>query len=133
MTNETLNLLRKLYEKDADAANEMASEIVGKLIQKGFSTENQNFSQNANVAMSFLSEYIRAKSESEKYIKFESSQMQTLADKMIVFALESNNRYANAYAYSILPIAEKLSPGSVAKIKQMPNVIQRRGWSRGNY
>jgi len=31
-SNETLNLLKKLHEKDAETANEIASEIVGKLI-----------------------------------------------------------------------------------------------------
>ncbi|MEO8072141.1 MAG: hypothetical protein ABI686_02735 [Acidobacteriota bacterium] len=133
LSEETLSLLKKLYAKDAEAANEIASEIVAKLIQKGFDSQNQNYSQNANVAISFLSEFIREKNETEKYIKFDSSQMQTLADKLISYALQTTNRYGNGYAYSMLPIAEKLSPGSVAQIKQMQNVNVRRSWGWGGY
>ena len=133
LSNETLGLLKKLSAKDAEAADEIASEIVGKLIQKGFNVENQPFSQNAGIAVAFLSEYIREKNQTEKFIKFDSSQMQTLADKLIAYSLQSNNPYARNYAYAVLPIAEKLSPGSVAKIKQMQNVNVRRGWGLEGY
>ena len=133
LSNETLSLLKKLYAKDAEAANEIASEIVGKLIQNSFNVENQPFSQNANIAVAFLNEYIREKNQTEKYIKFDSSQMQTLADKLIAYSLQTNNPYARNYAYAVLPIAEKLSPSNAAKIKQMPNVNQRRGWGWEGY
>ena len=126
-SGETFNLLRKLSEKDAAAANEMASEIVGKLIETGFNAENQNYSQNFNIAIYFLNEYIREKGQSEKFIRFDDSQMRTLADKLIAYSLQQNYRYGN-YGYSILPIAEKLAPGSVTKLKQAQNNIQRHSF-----
>ena len=132
LTNETLSLLQKLHAKDAEAADELASEIVGKLIQKGFNTENQPYTQNASVAINFLTEFIREKNPTEKFIKFDNSQMQTLTDKLISFSLQSNDRYGNNYAYSLVPIAEKLSPGNVAKLKQGQNGNMRRGWGWGN-
>ncbi len=36
LTNETLGLLKKLHTKDAEAADKIASEVVGKLIQSRF-------------------------------------------------------------------------------------------------
>lgn len=129
LTNQTLSLLKKLHTKDAEAANEIASEIVGKLIQSDFKGANGGYSQNANVALTFLTDYIRPKNETEKYIKFDNSQMRSLADKLISFALQQTNRYGSSYAFSMLPIAEKLSPGSVAKLKQMQNNVSRNsGW-----
>ncbi len=132
LTPQTLNLLQKLHTKDADAANEFASEIIGKLIDGSFDTSNSGYPQNANVALTFLTEHIRKKNENEKFINFDNSQMRNLANKLISSALRQANRYGNAYAYSMLPIAEKLLPGSVAKLKQMQNNAARSsGW--GNF
>ncbi len=125
-SNETLNLLKKLSAKDAEAANEIASEIVAKLIQKGFDVEGQYYSQNPNIALTFLTEFIREKGQNEKFIKFDSSQIQTLADKLVSFFLQQNRNDGNYYAGSILTIAEKLSPSSVAKLKQTQNTIRRQ-------
>lgn len=126
-SNETLNLLKKLYGKDAAAADELASEIVGKLVQSNFKLdENQVFTENFNVALSFLTEHIRAKGENEKHIKFDDAQMRTLADKLITFYLQQNNRNGYYNVYSILPIAEKLAPASVAKLKQTQNGDMQR-------
>lgn len=126
LSNETLSLLKKLYAKDAEAADEIASEIVGKLIQTGFETPNGGYSQNANIALTFLTEFIREKVQNEKFIKFDNSQMRTLADKLISFFMKQNSNSGNYYGYSILTIAEKLSPGSVAKLKQTQNIIRRQ-------
>ena len=129
LTPQTLELLKKLHSKDADAANEIASEIIGKLIQSGFEIVNGINSQNPGVALNFLNEHIRPKNETEKFIKFDNSQMRSLADKLISFAIQQNNRYGNSYAYSMLAIAEKLSPGYAAKLKQMRNnPVRNSGW-----
>ena len=127
LSNETLNQLKKLCEKDAASADQLATEIVGKIIQSGFDAENQANYHNANIATSFLTEFIREKSPTEKFIKFENSQMQNLADRLIAYFLQQNARYGNYSAYSILPIAEKLAPTSVAKIKQAGKNNSRRG------
>jgi thioredoxin-like negative regulator of GroEL len=127
LSNETLNLLKKLCEKDAASADQLAREIVGKIIQSGFDAENQANYQNTNIATSFLTEFIREKSPTEKFIKFENSQMQNLADRLIAYFFQQNARYGNYSAYSILPIAEKLAPASVAKIKQAGKNNSRRG------
>jgi len=126
-SNETLNLLKKLHTKDAETADELASEIVGKLVNSSFSADNQLNYQNINVATVFLTEFIREKNQSEKYLKFDDSQMRILADKLISFFLKQNESRGYYNAYSILPIAEKLAPSSVAGLKQNQKNNPRHG------
>ncbi len=127
LSGETLNLLKKLHEKDADAADALATEIVGKLVQSNFIKENQPDSQAINAAVLFLNEFIREKPATEKGLKFDDSQMRKLADKVVNFYLQQNNRYGYYDVQSILPIAEKLTPASVVKLKQMPKNNWRHG------
>lgn len=132
VSNETLNLLKKLHEKDAEAANDFASEIVGKLLGVNFNPENQSNYQILNVANAFLTEFIRERTPTEKFLKFDSSQMKSLADKLISFYLQQGDRYGYS-AYSILPIAEKLSPGNVEQLKQKQRNNPRHGDFFSNY
>ena len=126
-SNETLNLLKKLYEKDAETAGKFSSEIIGKLINSKFSADDQLNYQNINVATAFLTEFIRERNPAEKYLKFDDSQMRSLADKLISFYLRQNESRGYYNAYSILPIAEKLSPSSVAGLKQNQKNNPRHG------
>jgi len=127
VSSETLNLLKKLHEKDAESADGFASEIVGKLLQSNFNGENQPNYQNLNVAINFLTEFIRERIPTEKFIKFDHSQMKSLADKLISFYLQQGDRYGYS-AYSILPIAEKFSPANVEQLKQKQRNSPRHGF-----
>ena len=127
LSGETLNLLKKLHEKDAESADNFASEIVGKLLQSNFNGENQPNYQNINVATNFLTEFIRERTLTEKSLKFDNSQMKSLADKLISGYLQQGDRYGFS-AYSILPIAEKFSPGSVEQLKQKQRNVGRHGF-----
>lgn len=126
-SGETLNLLKKLYEKDAESANELASEIVGKLIQSKFTAENQPDYQNINTVVGFLTEFIREKPATEKTVKFDDSQMRNLADKLISFNLKQNGNYGYYNPYQIIPIAEKLAPAAVEQLKKLQRTGSRHG------
>ena len=127
VSNETLNLLKKLHEKDAEAANEFTSEIVGKLAQSKFTAENQPDYQNINTVINFLTEFIREKPQTEKSLKFDDSQMRGLADKLISFYLGQSGGYGYYNSYQIMPIAEKLAPKSVEQLKKLERNNPRRG------
>lgn len=118
-SNETLNLLKKLHEKDPETAGELASEIVGKIAQNKFTLEDQPNYQNLNAAATFLTEFIREKPQTEKALKFDETQMRGLADKLISFYLRENNAHNYYNLYQIVPIAEKLAPGSVEQLKKI--------------
>lgn len=124
---ETLNLLKKLHSKNAETANELASELAGKLAQSKFLEENQPNYQNLNAALAFLGEYLREKPATEKALKFDDSQMRTLADKLIVFYLRQNNSHNYYNYYQIIPIAEKFAPGTIEQLKQIQKNAPRHG------
>ena len=114
------------------AAAELAKEVVGKLIQTSFTAENQPDYQTINNATTFLSEFIRQKEQEKnqpgKTLKFDDSQMQNLAGKLISFYLNQGVRYGYSNLYSILPIAEKLSPSSVESLKKLHKNSPRHGF-----
>ncbi len=104
LSSETLNLLKKLHEKDADAADALVSEIVGKLVQSNFTKENQPDFQNINAATIFLTDFIREKPLTEKVLKFDDGQMRNLADKVVNFYLQQNDR--NGYYKRLLDFVD---------------------------
>lgn len=128
VSGETLNLLKKLHAKDAETANELAVEIVGKLIQSKFTAENQPDYQNINVVVVFLTEFIREKTPTEKALKFDDSQMRNLAEKLISFNLRQSGSYGYYNPYQIIPIAEKLAPAAVEQLKKLQRNNPRRSF-----
>jgi len=130
-SEQTLGLLKKLHEKDAEAADEIASEVVGKLIGTNFNPQNSSVYQQLNVTTNFLTEFTRKKGETEKAVKFNESQMRGLADKLISFYLQQNNGRAYFNAYAIIPIAEKLAPSSVESLKKLQRNSLHNGFDRG--
>lgn len=128
VSGETLNLLRKLYEKDPNAANEMAGDIVSQISRKTFLIANQPDYQSLQVAMSFLSEFVRERPPTEKALRFDGSQMRSLAEKLIAFYLERGSQYGYGLGPQIIQVAEKLMPAAVEKLKQLENTMTRRGF-----
>jgi hypothetical protein len=117
ITGETLNLLKKLNEKDPDSAAEIAGNMIGKLIDQGFMSDNRADYQKLNLAQSMLSEFVREKGADEKYLHIDADRARTLAEKTIAFYLDQGSRYGYS-PVAILPIAEKLLPASVPRLKQ---------------
>lgn len=127
-SGETLNLLRKLHEKDANAANDLASEVVGQISRKSFLVANQLDYQTIQLAASFLTEFIRERPTTEKALRFDDSQMRSLADKLISFYIERGSQYGYGYGPQLIPIAQKLLPGAVERLKEVEKNTPRRGF-----
>lgn len=127
VSNETLHLLRKLYEKDPVAASEMAAEIVSQISRKTFIVANQPDYQTMQVASSILTESIRERPATEKSLRFDTSQMRPLAEKLISFYIERGSQYGYNLGPSILQIAEKYTPSMVEKLKNAEKIMPRRG------
>ena len=128
VTGETLNLLKKLYEKDPVAANELASEVVSQLARKSFLISNQLDYQSIQVATSILTEHIRERPVTEKSLRFDGSQMSSLAERLISFYIERGAQYGYGMGQQIIQIAEKLAPSSVEKLKQVEKVMPQHGF-----
>jgi len=127
ISNESLNLLKKLYEKEPSTANDLASQLVDKVMQSKFLVDDQPNYQNIQNAINFLNDSIRQRDPSERSFKFDDQQMQTLANKLISFFLESGSGQASYLGYSVVPIAEKFMPNAVEPLKSLAKKYQGRG------
>jgi tetratricopeptide (TPR) repeat protein len=128
ITSETLSLLTQLSEKDPTAANDAASDVVGKLVQTKFMIENQPNYQQIGTATNFLTTYT-SDGATNRPLKFNDSQMRQLAGNLVSLYLQQSERYGS-YVVSptvVIQIAEKLVPSSVEALKQRQQVNVRRG------
>ena len=117
ITNETFGLLKKLAERNASEAADLATQVVDKLLQSPMTVDGQLNYQTNQMMVTIVNEYIAAQKTENPTLKFDDSQMRSIAQKLISYFLERGNRDGNWLAYSIVPIAEKFNPGSVDKIK----------------
>ncbi|MEO7659345.1 MAG: hypothetical protein ABIV48_07000 [Pyrinomonadaceae bacterium] len=133
VTLQTFNLLQKLNAKDPDEATRQASIAVENIIQKGFGTAGRPDQQNIQVATAFLSEFMRAKQPADKGLKFDDSQIKTLAEKMFAAFLDPANGNFYFQPQSLIQYAERLSPGNIARIRAREKTLnqQRGGVSYG--
>lgn len=131
LSGETFNLLKKLHEKDPESAAAMASEVTDKLTRLSFSNEDQPDYQSLNLATVFLTDFIREKNAGDTSLKLDDPQMRGLAGKLISFYLQKAAWRGYVSAYSIIPIAEKLSPASVEEIKKASKNGSGRGFHHG--
>ncbi|MEJ7849550.1 MAG: hypothetical protein WKF92_15820 [Pyrinomonadaceae bacterium] len=125
-TGETLNLLKKLNDKNAEAASEIADQIVAKLLSKSFFIDNRPDTHSIGLASSFLEEYIQFKNGKEKALKFNESQIKSLTGKLVSFFLEHAVRYSNFHFRHIVEIAESLAPDAVPQLRIIGKVLPRR-------
>lgn len=128
LSNETIEALKKLHSIDPGVAKELADEVVAKLVGKNFIAGNQPDHNLIQLSTMILSDFIRERQPNEKALKFDDLSIKSLADKLIAFHLETAPRYGNYYFQSIIPIAEKLAPGTVKRLKSLERSNPHRGW-----
>jgi hypothetical protein len=127
VTGEALNILRKLHESDPAAAAAMGSDVTSQLIRKGFAGGSQLDYNTIQVAQSFLTEHLRPRPATDKGFRFAASDMKALADKLVAFFLERGPEFGYPYTQAILPIAEKMRPDAVEKLRELNRFSPRRG------
>ncbi len=123
ITDETLNLLKKLAEKDRTAAADLSTDITGKLLQTKYTTDNPSYYQNLNITAAFLNEYAANRQKTGTNLNLDAVQMNNLATKYFDFYLSQikNNRNGFYYNYQIVQLAEKLAPNLVGQLKAFQN------------
>jgi tetratricopeptide (TPR) repeat protein len=128
ISNETLELLTQLSQKDPAAAQAAASDVMNKLVRSKFLLEAQPDYQQIGTATNFLSRYTSGDYESQKSI-FDDSQMRQLANNLVSFYLQQSERYGSYIVNptNVVQIAEKLVPSSVEALKQKQRTNARNG------
>lgn len=126
LTNESLNLLNKLAEIDKETAATLAAQVVDQMMQAKYKIDDQPNYPVLQSAINFLTQFIAQKTPSENALVLDTGQMQHLADRLFAFYLDDASM--DAYnAYSVVPIAEKLSPALVDRLKARARNGSRRG------
>lgn len=110
---ETINLLRKIFAKEPETANQLAEEVGQKVLATKLNEDNQD----TGFIQYFLNEFGREKSPDEPALKVSDLLLKSLAEKLAKFLLRpnSNQFYGDPSAMKII---EKFAPASAAQIKQ---------------
>jgi hypothetical protein len=127
LSGETLNLLKKLHEKEPQMAKELASEAVSQLLKKTLVIENYLDHQSFQISVAFLQDFNRERPADDKGFRFDGPQMRQLAEKMIAFYIEKGTQFGYGYGYQLVPIAETLMPAAVEQLKEADKNVSGRG------
>ncbi|HVF48344.1 MAG TPA: hypothetical protein VNA17_12320 [Pyrinomonadaceae bacterium] len=126
LSYETFALLSKLYEKDPAAADELTGPIIDKLVKNKFISAGQPDHQSLSTANTFLNNFLQKRPEGAKFVASDPASMRLLTERLIAFYLEPTQHYYGHYLPQLIQAAEKLVPGSVARLKQVHAENQRR-------
>ena len=120
LSSETLAMLKKLWEKDPAAANELANGVVDRLISASFTgTNNQVNHELLQVSNAILSEFVRERPPEEKGIVFDESRIRSLAQKLIGVYIENGPAMGYIPVEQLEPIAKRfVSPALLAQLKK---------------
>jgi hypothetical protein len=112
VTYETVNLLRKVFEKNAEMGNSLAEEVGQRFLDTNFDENRQVL----DVLGYFLSEATRQKSAEEKAFKVSDETIRALASKILDYWFKPGN---SLYGYgSSFSIVEKFFPARAAEAKK---------------
>lgn len=130
LSNETLSLLRKLFEKDPELANSLAAETLDKLLSATFSAEPTDQTA-VSLSYSILNDSLRVRKPDAKELKFEEATLRSLAGKLINYGMSAgqNVRYAGVGFPQLIKIAEKYSPATVPALRKLEKASQPPGMS----
>jgi hypothetical protein len=112
---ETINLLKKIHQKDAETANQLAEEVGQKLLDTKLNEDNQD----TGFIQYFLAEFGQEKTEetAATALKISERLLRDLTEKIVKFTLRSNATSFHSNP-ATLKIIEKYFPASAAQIKQ---------------
>jgi hypothetical protein len=125
---ETVNLLRKIFQKDAETANQLAEEVAQKLLDTKFDDDNPD----TGFLQHFVSEFGQEKTSETPTLKISDRLLKDVTEKIIKFALRPNGA-PSFYSYpSTLKVVEKFFPASVAQLKKKQAAYENQyGQSEG--
>jgi hypothetical protein len=132
LSYETLETLKRLHNIDPETADALAAEVVDKLLRRSLTVGSQPDQQAIQISMTILSDFVRERQPDEKVLKLNDHQMRSLSDKLIAFHLDTAPRFSNYYFQSIIPIAEKLSPGSIKRLKDLERTNPNRSYANNS-
>ena len=127
LSNETFNLLKRLYDKDPAMADELTIAVVDKLTKNKFMSGSQPDHQAINIAYNLLNNFVQERPPTAKFVASAPSQMRNLVERLAAFYLDPKQQNYGYYLPVVIKVAEKLLPGSVERLKQIYAESRQRG------
>lgn len=119
LSSETFEMLKKVWSKDPAGGNELANEVVDRLLSKPFFSSNSQANYDlVNLSTTILREYMRERSPEEKFIAFAESGIRSLAGKLISTYIERGDAIGYVPLEQLELIAKRFSPGSVEPLRK---------------
>jgi hypothetical protein len=113
VTYETLNLLKKIYVKDPETADNLAEEIAQNFLGADFSKNYQTL----ETVGYFVNDMGRQREPDEKSLKISDASLRSLVTKMTDYWLGLKNNQFSGYWNSVA-VVERLFPDRAAKLKK---------------
>lgn len=114
VNHQTIELLKKVAERDASAAAGLAKQVLSRLQSENYLRDEQPNYTAIQVSLNVVREHLQG---GERKLKFDAGQIRSLAEKLID-AFLNEKRVAPYIGSGIQNIAEKLSPSHVLAIKK---------------
>jgi hypothetical protein len=118
LSYQTFSLLMKVFEKEPETANSLATEVLQKIADADFLTNSQAYS----VSAQFLQEFSREKTPNQKTISLDEGLIKKIANKCLDQIIKQNNSglrsYLSSYYLNGLKMYEKILPERVKEIRQ---------------
>ena len=119
LSSETLEMLKKVWSKEPASGNELANDVVDRLISKSFIGANNTVNYDLiNLTNALFGEYLRERSPEEKSIAFAESGMRSLAAKLLSTYIERGGAIGYIPLQQLEPIAKRFSPASYQPLKK---------------
>lgn len=117
---EVLNLLRKIYQKDAALGAQLADETAEAFLARNFAENPESLS----VLPNFLNEFGKEKTEPNEGPRISEKLVRELAAKMLDFWLDPAT--TSSYVNWDLPVLKKNFPERLAQVKQKFSELNRQ-------
>jgi hypothetical protein len=118
LSYQTFSLLMKVFEKEPETANSLATEVLQKIADADFLTNSQAYS----VSAQFLQEFSREKTPNQKTINLDEGLIKKIANKCLDQIIKQNNSGLRSYLgnpyLNGLKMYEKILPERVKEIRQ---------------
>lgn len=127
LSGETLNLLQNILQKDAVAANELANDVLDRLVAAEFVKSEQPNYELVNLSNSVLADFLRERSPEEKYLKFNEAGVQRLTVKVISIYLKYGQQMGYVPIEQLGPAIKRFSPQSYEPLLKVVRSPRLRG------
>jgi hypothetical protein len=119
LSAETLNLLQKIHQTDQAAANELANDVLSRLIAADMLKNEQPAHELLGLSNSLIAEFVKERQPEEKYIALDDSRVRKLLDKVIKLYVENGQRIGWVPVEQLEPAIKRFSPASYEPLRKI--------------